>query len=108
MDGKIPVKDIEHLTFHPPNITVLENTGTPRPNDVFHHLIVKVLENGNGRDQYDGIMLTSQEEEKKRKPKEKWEETHFASENKCPNEDPLTCPAFGGYLQVWFCSLNID
>lgn len=66
MDGKIPVKDIEHLTFHPPNITVLENAGTPRPNDVLHHLIVKVLENGNGRDQYDGIMLTSQEEKKKK------------------------------------------
>lgn len=64
MNRKIPVKDIEHLAFHPPNVTVLEDAGAPRPNDVFHHLIVKV----------------------------------FASENECPNEDPLTCPALGGYL----------
>jgi hypothetical protein len=43
VDRKVPVKNVEHLAFHPPNIPILENTGTSRPNDVFHHLIVEVL-----------------------------------------------------------------
>src|SRR5579872_4847700 len=43
MHRKIPVKDVEHLAFHPTNVMVLEDAGTPRPNDVFHHPIVKVL-----------------------------------------------------------------
>lgn len=43
MHGKIPVKNIEHLAFHPTNVTVLEDAGTPCPNNVFHHPIVKVF-----------------------------------------------------------------
>jgi hypothetical protein len=46
--GKIPVEDIEHLAFHPPNVPKFENTGTPGPNDVFHHLIVEVLQQMDG------------------------------------------------------------
>jgi len=74
VDGKIPIEDVEHLAFHPTDVSVLENAGTPRPNDVLHHLVVEV----------------------------------FASEYKSSNEDPLTCPAFGGYPEVGLRSLNID
>lgn len=44
MDGEIPVKDIEHFALHPTNVPVLEDAGTPRPNDVLHHPIVEILE----------------------------------------------------------------
>ena len=45
VDRKIPVEDVEHLAFHPANVPMLENAGTPRPNDVFHHPVVEVLQN---------------------------------------------------------------
>lgn len=43
VDGKIPVEDVEQFAFHTTNVSVLEDAGTPRPNDVLHHLIVQVL-----------------------------------------------------------------
>lgn len=43
VNGKIPVEDVEHLTFHPTNVSVLEYAGTPRPNYVLHHLIVEIF-----------------------------------------------------------------
>ena len=43
MNRKIPVEDVEQLAFHPTNVPGLENAGTPRPNDVFHHLVVQIL-----------------------------------------------------------------
>jgi len=43
VNRKIPIKNIEHLAFHPTDVPWVENTGTPRPNDVFHHLIIEVL-----------------------------------------------------------------
>ena len=44
VDRKIPIEDIQHFAFHPTNVPMLENTGTPRPNNVLHHLIVEVLQ----------------------------------------------------------------
>ena len=35
MNLKIPVEDLEHLAFHPTDVPMLENAGTPRPNDAF-------------------------------------------------------------------------
>ena len=34
--------------------------------------------------------------------------TDFAGEHKSSNEDPFTCPTFGGYPEVRLCSLDID
>jgi hypothetical protein len=34
--------------------------------------------------------------------------THFTGEHESSDEDPFTCPAFGGYMQVWLRSLDID
>jgi len=45
VNRKIPIKNIEHLAFHATDVPRVENTGTPRPNDVFHHLIIEVLQN---------------------------------------------------------------
>ena len=45
VNRKIPVEDIEHLAFHPTNVPMLENAGTPRPDYVLHHPIVEVLGN---------------------------------------------------------------
>jgi hypothetical protein len=43
VNRKIPVENIEHFAFHPTNVPMLKNTGTPGPNDVFHHLVVEVF-----------------------------------------------------------------
>ena len=102
MNRKVPVENVEHLTFHPTNVPMLENPGTPRPNDVLHHLIVEVLQH------MDEINEMSSSLTSPAKKKTAESETHFASEHESSNEDPLTSPTFGGYPQVGLRSLNID
>lgn len=48
VDRKIPVEDVQHLALHATNVAMLENARTSRPNDVLHHLVVKVLANRAG------------------------------------------------------------
>jgi len=43
VDRKIPVEDVQHLALHTTNVPMLENARTSRPNDVLHHLVVKVF-----------------------------------------------------------------
>jgi len=45
VNSEVPVEDIEHLAFHPTDVPILENAGTPRPDHVLHHPIVEVLGN---------------------------------------------------------------
>jgi len=46
VDRKIPIEDIEHFAFHPTDVSVLKDAGTPRPDDVLHHPIIEVLKDG--------------------------------------------------------------
>lgn len=43
VDGKVPVEDVQHLALHTADVPRLEDARAPRPHDVLHHLVVKVL-----------------------------------------------------------------
>lgn len=67
MDGKIPVENVEHFAFHPTNVPMLENPGTPRPDDVLHHLIVEVLKQMDGINAMSSSLTSSREKKKDQK-----------------------------------------
>lgn len=69
MNRKVPVENVEHLTFHPTNVPMLENPGTPRPNDVLHHLIVEVLQHMDEINEMSSSLTSPAKKKKQRNQK---------------------------------------
>ena len=40
---KVPVEDLDELTFNPPNVTLSEGTGDHSPVNVFQSRVIRVL-----------------------------------------------------------------